>query len=371
MSTVRILHTADLHLDSPFEGLSAGKAAVRRREQRELFARIITLANREKVDLLLFSGDLFDSDNTFYETGETLVASLKLLNVPVFIAPGNHDYYSARSPYARLRFPENVTVFSQEELQSVTLPELGVRVYGAAFTDTRCRPLLENFHAPREEGVKNLLCIHGEVGVATSIYNPISAEMIADSGMDYIALGHVHKASGLLKAGSTWYSQPGCPEGRGFDELGEKSVNIIELDDDGGCSLRAVSLGTRRYEILSVDVSGSDPLLAVHRALPDETMRDIYRIILTGEVSSAPDMIRLQRNLEEFFFSLQLRDETRLAQDIWERTGEDTLRGIFLKKMRERYEKAPEEERLQIEHAVRWGLAAIDNREEVSNHADQ
>ena len=119
-------------------------------------------------------------------------------------------------------------------------------------------------------------------------------------------------------------------------------------------------------------MTGSDPLLAIHTQLTDETVRDIYRIILSGEVDSAPDLNKLRRNLEEFFFELQLRDNTRLKQSVWERAGEDTLRGLFLMKLRAKYDLArSDEERSRIEQAARWGLAALDNREEVVRHEDK
>ena len=92
MSTLKIIHAADLHLDSPFEGLPSGKASVRRGEQRGLLSRLAELALREKADIVLLSGDLLDSDNTYYETGDELIRSLGSMGVPVFIAPGNHDY---------------------------------------------------------------------------------------------------------------------------------------------------------------------------------------------------------------------------------------------------------------------------------------
>ncbi len=369
--SLRFLHAADLHLDSAFEGLPARKAALRRGEQRELLARLASLVEREGLQLVLLSGDLLDSGNTYYETGEELVRSLSKLSVPVFISPGNHDYYGDACPYARLQLPENVHVFTRPEIECVYLPELNTRVYGAAFTDKRSRALLPGFHAaPKSAGQIDLLCLHGEVGVRESIYNPISEAELAGSGVDYAALGHVHKASGLCRAGTVWYSWPGCPEGRGFDETGERFVNIVALDG-GQCALRQVSIAKRRYEILRVNVTGADPLLAVHTMLTDETVRDVYRVILTGEVSAPPDLARLKRNLEEFFFELQLRDETHLRQSVWERAGEDTLRGLFLKKLRERYDSARSEaERQQIEQAARWGLAAIDNREEVTPHDD-
>ena len=183
-------------------------------------------------------------------------------------------------------------------------------------------------------------------------------------------VGHIHEASGLRKTGTTWFSWPGCPEGRGFDETGEKTVNIIELTGDSYV-LRTASIASRCYRTLSLDVSSVDPLLAIHTTLPDDTVRDIYRITLPGDTVEPPDLRKLYQNLEEMFFSLQLRDETRLRKSVWDAAGEDTLRGIFLAKLRSRYEAAmDEEQRTQIEQAARWGLAALDNAEEVMIHED-
>lgn len=371
MNTLKLLHAADLHLDSPFEGMPAGKAAMRRAEQRELLGRLAALVLAEEAQLVLLSGDLLDSDNTYYETGEVLSRCLGSMGVPVFIAPGNHDYYSPRSPYARLKLPDNVHVFTENAIRGVALPELGANVYGAAFTEKRSGPLLRGFCAERTEGRFNLLCLHGEVGVKDSAYNPITEEELARSGMDYVALGHIHKASSLRRAGDTWYAWPGCPEGRGFDETGDKSVSIVTLSDDG-CTLETRDISLRRYESLRVDVTGTDPLLAIHTSLPDETVQDIYRITLTGETDESPDLNRLAANLEDLFFSLQLRDETHLRRGVWDSAGEDTLRGLFLRRLRARYDAARDEaERRRVEQAARWGLAALDNAEEVVRHEDQ
>jgi len=371
MRKLKILHAADLHLDSPFEGLSAGKAAIRRKEQRELLARLADLAVTEQVDLVLLAGDLLDSSNTYYETGEELIRALRGISVPVFIAPGNHDWYSAKSPYARLRLPDNVHVFTEQAIRSVVLPELRTRVYGAAFTEPNCHSLLDGFRCEKVEGMYNILCLHGDPTVKDSRYNPITEQQLEYSKLDYAALGHIHKASGLLRAGSTWYSWPGCPEGRGFDETGEKTVNIVTLDGSI-CELETVSIAKRRYEILRLDTEGEDPLLAIPSQIPDDTVSDVYRIVLTGETDAPPDLNKLYENLSDMFFELQLRDETRLRKSVWDNAGEDTLRGLFLGRLRERFESAhSEEERIRIEQAARWGLAALDNAEEVVQHEDQ
>lgn len=370
MSALKILHAADLHLDSPFEALPSGKAAIRRAEQRAMLSKITELAVRERVDVVLLCGDLLDSDNTYYETGEELIQALRGIPAPVFIAPGNHDRYTEKSVYARLKFPENVYIFKKNEMETVTVAARGIRVHGAAFTESRSGAILSGFSCEKREGFTDLLCLHGEVGNRYSSYNPITEDELAASGIDYAALGHIHKASGLRRAGNTWYSWPGCPEGRGFDETGERYVNLVELSD-GSCTIHQVCVASRKYEILNVDVTGTEPLLAVHTMLPEDTFRDIYRIVLTGETEETPNVKALYDNLCDLFFALQIRDNTRLRTNLWEKAGENTLRGIFLAKLKEKYDSAAEADKPGIEQAARWGLAALNNMEEVVRHEDQ
>lgn len=140
---IRILHAADLHLDSPFDALSEEKAALRRREQRELLRSLAGIRAEQKADLVLLSGDLFDSDAAWAETEELLRLTLSEMGVPVFIAPGNHDYFSSAGRWARLRLPDNVHVFTTPDFDCVVLEELNVRVWGAAFTDNAAEGRLD------------------------------------------------------------------------------------------------------------------------------------------------------------------------------------------------------------------------------------
>ena len=369
MSMIKLLHAADLHLDSPFDGLPEAKAAQRRIEQRELLGRISDLARDQQVQLVLLSGDLLDSDSAYGETAEELVRVLAGIPADVIISPGNHDYYSHRSPYARLHFPSNVHIFTKNEIECIEMPEIGARVYGAAFTDKYSGGLLGGFCIEKKPDTTDIMCIHGEVGKASQ-YNPITEDEIAASKLDYIALGHIHQGSGLKKAGDTWYSWPGCPEGRGFDELGEKFVSLVAISN-GECAILPVSVSGRKYEILQISLGEEDVLKTVEAALPENTKNDVYRIVLRGETDTAPDMSALKAALEDRFFALQLRDETSLRRDIWEKAGEDSLRGLFLQKLKDLLEKAPDEnEKEKIVQAARWGLAALDKREEVVRHDD-
>lgn len=270
-----------------------------------------------------------------------------------------------RAPYARLTWPENVRIFKSAQMDCVALPALSARVWGAAFTDSHCGGLLDGFEVEKEIGTIDIMCVHGEVGARESVYDPITEDGIARSGMDYIALGHIHKESGLRRAGDTYYAWPGCPEGRGFDEMGDRFVYLVTVGE-GTCTLQKEKIFLRRYVVLKTDKTTPEEVLA---ELPAGTEKDICRIILMGEADEAPDMEGFRRALEDRFFALQLRDETRIRRDVWEKAGDDTLRGIFLRMLRERLDGAKTgEERELCEQAARWGLAALDNREEVRRH---
>jgi len=360
---IKILHAADFHLDSPFEALPAEKAAQRRAEQRALLDKLAAIISEEGVDIVLLAGDLFDSAHAFRETQESLLLFFSKIRAHVFISPGNHDFYTAKSPYAFLKFPDNVHIFKTPEITSLELPELGCRVWGAGFGGRQSGPLLEGFSAPRD-GLVHIMVLHGELGGEQ--YNPIREAEIAASNLHYLALGHVHACSGPRQAGRTWYAYPGCPEGRGFDEAGEKGVLIGTVSPEG-VSLSFRPVCSRQYKILRVDCTGSENLLeTVLSSLPDNTEQDIYRVVLTGSCPGRPDTAGLLEALSPRFFHLSVLDETTPSRDIWEGAGEDSLRGLFLQRLREKFDAAAtDEDRDIILRAVRFGLAALDNMEEV------
>ena len=358
---LKIIHGADFHLDSPFSGLTPQQAARRREEQRELLDRLARLARDKGADLVLLAGDLLDSQRCYRETAQALARALGDIPCPVFISPGNHDYCSPRSVYATLNWPDNVHIFRDGAIQRVDLPRLNCAVYGRAFTAPRqdTSPL-SGFRAEGEAGTLRLMCLHGDTAPQSG-YGPISPEDIAASGLDYLALGHIHQWGGLNRAGDTFWAYPGCPEGRGFDELGEKGVLYVEAEP-GNVTAQFIPLCRRKYEILTVDLTGAeDALAAVTAALPESTQKDIYRLILTGE-GEAPDLSALERALAPRFYGLTVMDRTRLPQDLWARREEDTLTGLFLQTMWDKCQGAPDDQTYQL--AARFGLAALENGED-------
>ena len=356
---LKIIHGADFHLDSPFAGLSPQRAVQRRGEQRELLERLAGLAREKNADLVLLAGDLLDSERVFRETAQALCSALAAIPCPVFISPGNHDFYSPRSIWTTLDWPENAHIFSSEELEQVSLP--GCTLWGRAFTGPHQDACpLDGLNVP-EDGKLHIACLHGCV-VPQNSYGPISPLDIASSGLDYLALGHVHQASGLQKEGNTFWAYPGCPEGRGFDELGEKGVLYLEAEP-GKINARFIPLAKYRYEIFSADITGPEGALsAILEVLPGKTSDLICRVVLTGE-GEAPNLTKLHQLLSSEFYGLTLIDHTRLPKDLWARREEDALTGLFLRIMWEKCREEPDNPLWQM--AARYGLAALEGGEEA------
>lgn len=361
---LKFIHAADFHLDSAFAALPAGRAVERRRESRELAFRLADYVNSHGVRLVLLAGDLFDSAAPYRETGEALAEALGRMNAQVIAAPGNHDWYGPGSPWLTVKWPENVHIFDRDIMTSVDLPELGVTVHGAAFTGPeRGDSFLAGFTAP-EDGRVHIGLLHGEIDPAEERYDPLRREEIAASGLAYLALGHIHKRGEPKTYGGTLCAWPGCVEGRGFDELGEKGF-YEGVIDGGTVSVAFVPFARRRYEILDVDVTGRSPREAVESALPENTAEDLYRLRLTGETGEGgADAKTLETALAGRFYALEVQDHTRVGEDVWARAGEDSLRGLFLRELRAKWDAARDDaERDHIARAVRFGLAALDHRD--------
>jgi exonuclease SbcD len=359
---IKILHAADFHMDSPYDALPGDQSAARRAEMRALLEKTFDFARESGVQLILLSGDLLDSAASYHETRETLVRVAEKTDARIFIAPGNHDYYAPASPYSYLEFPPNVHIFRSPRMTCVELPELNCRVWGAGFNAPLCPPLLRDFAVSPAHGVTDIMVLHGDV--TGGEYNPISERDIAESGLHYLALGHIHTFSGFQRAGGTVWAYPGCLMGRGFDETGEKGF-ITGTVSAERCNLRFVPAGGREYRVLDVPLTGlPDAEAAVRAALPQDANRHVYRVVCTGEYAGGVNARRLEERLAPDYYRVTVRDRTRLPRDIWAGLEEDTLTGGFLRKLKEQSESAPDDREAICTMAVRFGLAALEEREE-------
>ncbi len=359
---MRILHAADLHLDSAFAGLAEEKAALLRQESRDILRHMVDWANDHAVDVMLLSGDLFDSDRMYSQTARTLAQALARFRGRIFVSPGNHDFYAPGSGYDAVDWPENVHIFTSRRPQTVLLRSLNASVTGAAFTSAEeWEPFdgasFSGGNAPIRLGV-----LHGEVTRGESKYRAIPPAEIEKTNLTYLALGHVHRCAGVQRAGNTAYAYPGCLPGRGFDETGDKGFLYGEITPEK-VELEFIPFAPRRYQSVTADITDRDPADAVRQALDPDCGQDVCRVLLTGSRRENFSLSALTSELSGLCAALELTDETYPEEDIWARCGEDSLRGLFLQNLRARYDGADEDEKRQLLQAARFGLAALDNRD--------
>ena len=347
---IKILHSADWHLDSPLQGRTPQQADTLRRELLQIPGKITALCREENCDLMLLAGDLFDGAYS-QQTYRTVYDALKSVGVPVFIAPGNHDYIYPDSPYEKELWPENVHIFKKQQTQWVDLPNLGLRVYGAGFQSMDCPSLLEGFRA---EGFA-VGVFHADPTQRNTPYNPITQNQVSQSGLAYLALGHIHKGDGF-QAGDTLCAWPGCPMGRGYDEQGEKGVLIVSLHDTA--DIRFVPLDGPRFYDLSVDFAAG-----VGSVLPAVANEDFYRVTLTGEAENVDlETLRVQFAA---FPNLILRDQTRRPVDVWQSVGEDNFEGVYFGLLQASLAEADPEEKERILLAAKLSRQILDGQEVV------
>lgn len=328
---LKILHTADWHIDAPFASFSEEQRAFLHREQLKLPGKIAEACRSEGCDLMLLAGDIFDGIPS-RDAVDAVKQGLKECGVPVFVSPGNHDFCGAGSPWLEEGWPENVTVFTGG-LTSMAIPELDCRVYGAGYQSMDCPPLLEAFHVRGSERWK-IAVIHGDPVTTASPYCPVTAAQVQSSGLDYLALGHIHKA-GSFQSGRTLCGWPGCPMGRGWDETGEKGLYLVTLEEEA--KIRFLPLDCPGFYALEADVSDSAETV-LDQLLPAGENSGFFRITLTGQVSV--DMEALKKRYVRLP-NLFLRDRTEPEEDLWEEADSDTFRGIYFRLLQQQAETDP------------------------------
>ncbi|MBE6733678.1 MAG: DNA repair exonuclease [Ruminococcaceae bacterium] len=369
MNSVKVLHCADVHIGA-LSGILGENAAKRRFETLLTFEKIISEAIERKVDFLLISGDLFDSNSIDSELiDRTFEAFKNTGDIKVIYCAGNHDPLNSTSPFLTRNLPENLYVLGTED-ECISFADKGVRIYGRSFEDSSQVGKNRFSITPPDDDIINIMVLHGELkSDLNSQYNAITPEFVKSSKMDYIALGHVHKKSGILKLENTSFAYCGCPEGQGFDELDDKGVYIGEIKKHSA-ELEFLPVSKRRYIEENIDISAlsnsaeiaAEIINKLKLAYGEDYSQNLYKIILVGEVDEnviiSKDEI-LSRLDDELYFA-KLKDKTEIRIDLELLANEVSLKGIFTKNMLSLIEKAENnEEKERLRDALKLGLTAF------------
>ncbi len=282
MIPLKFIHSADLHLGSPFKGLlkTYYNESAKDQIKRSTFAAFDNLINTcisEEVDFLLISGDIFDSsDRNFYAQVYFYSGMKKLENngIKVFVVTGNHDPLNAWSetlllPENVIRFKENpdTSFFERNELPAAAIH--GISYTRRDTTDNlakKIKPIVSSEDS-RLTGFSGKIDVDGifQIGLlhcntrkdsGHENYAPCSVkDDLIPSRMDYWALGHVHTRS-VLHDEKPLICYPGNIQGRHINETGEKGCYIVSVDTNGDVKLSFRVLDTVRWEKAEIDIKG-------------------------------------------------------------------------------------------------------------------
>ena len=308
---MKLVHAADIHLDSPMHGLTAydtAPVAELRLATRNAFRGLVDLCLDEAVDALLIGGDLYDGDWHDYATGAFFVREMVRLReagIPVVVVTGNHD--AASRITKALRVPDNVRLLSVETPETVVFDELGLAVHGQGYaTAAVLEDLSAAYPAPRS-GLVNVGLLHTSADgrFDHAPYAPCRVERLAAHGYDFWGLGHVHER--MLLHADPPVLFPGCLQGRSVRETGPKGATVVTFGADHVPSLDARTLDVVRWSVVDVDASTltdtDEVLTAVSESLTTEIAAADGRLLaarirIVGESPAHSTLLRSARRFE-------------------------------------------------------------------------
>ena len=382
---VRLIHTADLHLDSAFSSrFSKEEAEERRQSILMAWNRLLSYGIEKKVQAVLIAGDLFDSAVVSRSTMEIFLSSIRRNpDISFFYLRGNHDTENTFRFQENL--PKNLFLFSKGGKKYRLNEKLilaGKEYYGSTERNKDGFPG-QSFWDFKEEDC-NLFMLHGELTESDIRYplepasgigvrNEESAEQdrnaeneVQDNAgislkalsrypVHYLALGHIHKR-GEGQFGSIRYAYPGCLQGRGFDEEGEKGFFYLEVNEETKeIQTEFIPIKEGEFRILELELCEEDDSLSALEKIEEKikeeacTEKDSLRILLKGEKSPEGErnLRYLERALSERFSYVEVKEESRLVLRKEDYIHEKSLKGEFLRMVSDS-ESLSEEEKEKI-----------------------
>ena len=261
MGDIRFIHTADLHLGSPFTGMKGLK-----KEQWQLmkestfvaFGRLIDYAITERPDFILIVGDIYDGEERSIRAQHRFQQGMERLanaGIPVVLGYGNHDHLSGQ--WTRFELPDNVHVFDETVSQKRLKTQNGeVIITGFSYGERHIKePVIKQFPPAEQAGVLHIGMLHGSMDgeTAHAVYAPFTKQQLLEKNYDYWALGHIHMRQELHHGPSIVY--PGNIQGRHKNEPGAKGFYDVQLSKSE-TQLNFVPVSAVQFDRLAVDCQG-------------------------------------------------------------------------------------------------------------------
>jgi len=361
---MRLLLFSDLHLDTPFRWAPPELARARRQALRATMTRVCRLAADLRADALCCGGDLYEQERFTPDTAEFLRTSFEQLNpLPVFLAPGNHDWFGPVSLYRHVSWPPNVCVFTEDRLRPVELVD-GLTIWGAAHrAPANTSGFLDGFRVDR--GGVNVALFHGSEQAELPFqeqgkgpHAPFYAEQIAMAVIDHALLGHFHVPKDAAR-----HTYPGNPDPLTFGESGDRGAVLVSVAADGSVVRERHHVATSAVSDVTVDLTGLTHSGQVADRLLKEVagLSGVVRATLCGELG--PDADLRLRDLAalpapQLDALLPRLGQISVAYDFERLKEEQTVRGQFVRDVLTESSLGDDQRR----RVLVTGLRALDGR---------
>ncbi|MCD8371965.1 MAG: metallophosphoesterase family protein [Clostridia bacterium] len=346
---MKIIHCADIHLGSKMEAkLPKDKADNRKMEVRLALTNMVDYAKNNGIRVIMLCGDVFDSDCPLKKDKEffyNLVAANS--SIDFLYLRGNHDIKESYSQYGL----KNLKTFSSEWQ---TYEYGGVAISGIEMSAENADSIYSTLSLNANK--VNIVMLHGQID------GGINLSKLRNKNINYLALGHIHYFFNGKLDDRGVYVNPGCLEGRGFDEIGVKG--FVEIDIGGAFTYRFVPNSVRVIEQRRVDISGCrNTYEATERAFAEvkADRSSILRVELVGEIDFDNEDLALetQKRLADSCYFADVKDSTMRKFNIEEIQGDLSLKGEFIRTVMASGDFG-EAEKAEI---ISLGLKALSGRE--------
>ncbi len=340
---MKIIHTADIHLDSPLT--QANNRQKRRLELLQALSNLGEYANNNNVSAIIVAGDLFDDQFATAKTVQGVADIVANSSATWFVLKGNHGQQGNFAPYQKLQQLCPQIKFFGEGWQTYSLD--GVNIVGRELGNND-QQMWQQLQLPQEG--YNVLVLHGDVD--DDKYGFIDKKAIATSGAHYVALGHRH-AFCQHKFGKVVGAYSGVLEPRGFDECAQTGFVVIDTDKR---SLTFVSQAMRSVQTVTVDVTNVNSEIALQQSLLSATSQipahNYLNLLLVGALNEQLNVENVTECLQGRFFALRIEDKTQPTFDLQKLSQELSLRGEFVRQVLQ----LPQEEQMEI---LKMGLTLL------------
>ena len=365
---MKIIHCADVHLDSRMTAnLSKEKARERRNELLVTFTRMIEYAAEHGVDAVILAGDLFDTGHISAAAAKCVQEAIeKHPEIDFYYLRGNHDEDGFTDRWEVL--PPNLKLFSEQWESYPADDKDQIRISGIELDEKNCSTFCHSLTLDADK--INLVVLHGQETDTPSKGNKetISLRELRNKNIDYLALGHVHayKMEPLDSRGI--YCYPGCLEGRGFDECGEHGFVLLEIDETKKkLSAEFVPFAGRRLYTIYVDITGcrstADILSQIRTVCAGESCDEssLIKVVLEGQVDvdCEKNLSYLEQSLQDEFYYLKIQDKSELKVDYEAFRLDQSLKGEFVRLV-QGDDTLEEQEKSVI---IRYGIQALAGEE--------